>query len=68
MPKVLILGGTGAMGKHLVNILFNHGVDCFITTRSNRESCIRKNYIKGNAHDMKFFATFIAKRKVGRHC
>lgn len=52
MPKVLILGGTGAMGKHLVNILSNQGVDCFITTRSNRESCIRKNYIKGNAHDM----------------
>lgn len=25
MPKVLILGGTGAMGKHLVNILFNQG-------------------------------------------
>ncbi len=63
MPKVLILGGTGAMGKHLVNILFNHGVDCFITTRSNRESCIRKNYIKGNAHDMKFLQPLLQKEK-----
>lgn len=63
MPKVLILGGTGAMGKHLVNILFNQGADCFITTRSNRESSIRKNYIKGDAHDINFLQSLLQKEK-----
>ena len=29
MPKVLILGGTGAMGKHLVNILSNRNHSIF---------------------------------------
>lgn len=38
MIKVLILGGTGAMGKHLVDILVDKGVECVVTTRSQRMS------------------------------
>ena len=44
MIKVLILGGTGAMGKHLVDILVDKGVECVVTTRSQRMSEGLKKY------------------------
>lgn len=53
--KILILGGTGAMGKYLVDLLVsqNHFVE--VTTRQNIESKNSNlNYIKGNAHDIFF--------------
>lgn len=46
---VLILGGTGAIGSHLVKLCANHNVT--ITSRSNRKSIFNQTYVKGNAHD-----------------
>lgn len=59
--NVLILGGTGAIGKHLVSELcMNIDYDIYVTSRSNRES--KKNnvhYIKGDAHDYDFLTKLL---------
>jgi len=52
--KVLILGGTGAMGVHLTSILSNAGRAVSITTRQNHQSTRNVNYIKGNAKEIDF--------------
>lgn len=60
--RVLILGGTGAMGEHLVSILStcNHRVS--VTTRSDRKSSNPNIcYIKGNAHDLPFIRSLLSK-------
>lgn len=52
--KILLLGGTGAMGYHLTSILAGAGHELYITSRSNRESCQNVHFIQGNAHDSHF--------------
>ncbi len=53
--KFLLLGGTGAMGVHLANILIAQGHDVSITTRKkDRVSKDHLRYIKGNARDNEF--------------
>ncbi|MEI8611101.1 NAD-dependent epimerase/dehydratase family protein [Enterovibrio sp. Hal110] len=52
--NILVLGGTGAMGVHLVKVLSDLGHDITITTRSDRKSCGNVKYIKGNAKDDSF--------------
>lgn len=52
--KVLILGGTGAMGEHLVSILANKGHKVVVTSRKKRENRTNVTYIMGNAHDDSF--------------
>jgi len=55
MPKVLILGGTGAMGIYLVPKLIELGFDVVVTSRSIRPSDNEKlTYIQGNAHNRDF--------------
>ena len=55
MVKMLLLGGTGAMGIYLVPELIRLGYDVFITTRSARKSDNSKiTYIQGDAHDNEF--------------
>ncbi len=61
-PKILVLGGTGAMGSFLVPILSNK-CNVFVTSRSERESSNNVTYIKGNAHDL----TFLEELLVGGH-
>lgn len=54
--KVLILGGTGAMGEYLVPMLAasKQCEQIYVTSRSQHadEGCI--HYIKGNAHELSF--------------
>ena len=53
--KVLIFGGTGAMGGYLAELLVSRGTDVYVTTRqelSGEKTGI--NYIRGNAHDIEF--------------
>ncbi len=52
--RILILGGTGAMGTHLVNNLIQNDIDTFVTTRSYRTSGKNLHYIQGNAKDLIF--------------
>ncbi len=48
--NILILGGTGAMGEHLVRLLEKDGAEVFVTTRSERKSREHVHYLRGNAH------------------
>lgn len=48
--KILILGGTGAMGAHLVNLLSSKGDECFVTTRQKLSDKPNIHYIQGDAH------------------
>lgn len=52
--KILLLGGTGAIGSHLAQKLFAQGADVFVTTRSQHNANNNINYILGNAKDIKF--------------
>lgn len=52
--KVLVLGGTGAMGSHLVDLLTNNGVETVVTSRESRCSERNIRYIQGNAHGEEF--------------
>ena len=65
--KILVLGGTGAMGKFLVRDLAEMGHDVFVTTRSasykNENNSKRKiTYIQGNAHNEEFIKRLMAER------
>jgi glycosyltransferase involved in cell wall biosynthesis/nucleoside-diphosphate-sugar epimerase len=60
IKKVLVLGGTGAMGVYLVPELISRGFRVYVTTRSERKS---ENdnliYVCGNAHDPKFLGNIL---------
>lgn len=61
--KVLILGGTGAMGKHLVDLLAKvEGAEITVTSRSSRKSIGHVSYVRGDAHDMAFLFPLLKKR------
>lgn len=52
--KVLVLGGTGAMGVHLVQLLSNNGHETIVTSRKYQHSEGKVHYVKGNAHEINF--------------
>ena len=55
--RILVMGGTGAIGRPLVNILAEQGHEVWVTTRKYRKSentGIR--YIQGDAHDIEFMS------------
>lgn len=60
--KILVLGGTGAMGMHLVKLLAVDGHSVFVTTRRNREDEGVIKYISGNAHDNEFLKSLLAQQ------
>ena len=54
MKKVLLLGGTGAIGKSLVNYLNTEEMEVYVTTRKNIQDKENIKYIQGNAHEIDF--------------
>ncbi len=64
MKTVLILGGTGAMGKYLVDILSQtNSWDIYVTSRAKYSSCqCNVHYIQGNAHDEDFINSVLTRR------
>lgn len=53
--NILILGGTGAIGKFLVDQLsMKEGYHIYVTSRKKRLSTANIDYICGNAHDFAF--------------
>ena len=52
--RILILGGTGAMGNHLVELFRDTDNEIVITTRANRRSSYNIKYITGNTKDDEF--------------
>ena len=63
MNNILLLGGTGAMGAHLVSLL-SQSVDnqIYVTTRSNHNNYGNIYYIVGNAHDANFLIPVLKKQ------
>lgn len=57
--KILILGGTGAMGVHLVRQLAQRGDTVYVTTRKTRPNTQNVNYVVGNAHDNGFLSPIL---------
>lgn len=58
--KILVLGGTGAMGVHLVKILAEEGDAVFVTSRSKRENGQGIQYICGDARDNFFLKKLLS--------
>lgn len=53
--KILLLGGTGAMGVYLQEYLQKEPeTEIYITSRSKRISSEKVHYLQGNAHDFNF--------------
>lgn len=57
--SILVLGGTGAMGAHLVQLLADDGIETVVTTRKYRKSRDNITYIQGNAHDTVFLKNLL---------
>ena len=61
--KILVLGGTGAMGVDLVKILAERGENITVTSRSERKSRFGNvKYVRGNAHDMVFLKSLLTEK------
>lgn len=53
--KILVLGGTGAMGVPVVQILAERRNEVYVTTRRNKTSSIKNvKFIRGDAHNLDF--------------
>lgn len=52
--KTLLLGGTGAMGSHLVDILSKQNVQTFVTSRKKNKNNNGIIYVQGNAMNDNF--------------
>ncbi len=61
--NILILGGTGAMGIHVVSILASQGHKIDVTSRSDKIGRANVCYIKGNAHNIKFVKSILSRIK-----
>lgn len=59
--SILILGGTGAMGVHVSNLLADAGHDVYVTSRSTRENDDGITYVRGNAKETGFLKALLAK-------
>jgi len=57
--KILLLGGTGAIGTHLAEILSKQNHTSVITSRKKRESKGSIIYEQGNAKDLDFLKTIL---------
>ena len=57
--KVLVLGGTGAIGAHLVSLLKDSDYEVIVTSRSDRQSQGNIKYVKGNAREIEFLQTIL---------
>jgi len=52
--RVLVLGGTGAMGVHLLKLLKKKDVTIYVTSRAKRIGNEQVKYIQGDAHSIDF--------------
>lgn len=62
MKNILLLGGTGAMGAHLGQILARRGDKVTITSRAPRAPSANIEYILGNAKDELFLKSILNRR------
>ena len=60
MARILLLGGTGAMGVYLREILAEREDEVYITSRSHRDDDRRIRYLEGDAHELDFLKQAVA--------
>ncbi|CAE6880711.1 NAD-dependent epimerase/dehydratase family protein [Vibrio alginolyticus] len=61
--KVLILGGTGAMGKHLSSLLVGRGFNVTVTSRRHHNTnSSNLRFVTGNAKESRFLAQLLQER------
>lgn len=58
--KILVLGGTGAMGAHLVALLSQRGYEVVVTSRFRSDTVGKVRYLQGDAHDPHFLNPILA--------
>ena len=52
--RILVLGGTGAMGQPLIRLLEECGNEVYVTSRRNQVSKGNIHFFQGDAHDISF--------------
>ncbi|MEZ9207057.1 NAD-dependent epimerase/dehydratase family protein [Vibrio splendidus] len=60
--NILILGGTGAMGKSIVELLSEKKIEVTVTSRTNKDERTYVKYIKGDAQDLCFLTEVLDKK------
>jgi nucleoside-diphosphate-sugar epimerase len=60
MANILLMGGTGAMGVYLRQILAERGDNVFVTTRAERPDEKGIRYLRGDAHNLDFLKRIVA--------
>ncbi|MBQ7178850.1 MAG: NAD-dependent epimerase/dehydratase family protein [Victivallales bacterium] len=63
MANILLMGGTGAMGVYLRQILVERGDNVFVTTRAEHRDEKGIRFLQGNAHDLDFLKRIVAETK-----
>ncbi|UCU92209.1 NAD-dependent epimerase/dehydratase family protein [Hydrogenophaga taeniospiralis] len=61
--KILVLGGTGAMGTYLVALLSQQGYEVMVSSRSRNDTIGQVRYLRGDAHDPRFLNPILASEK-----
>lgn len=61
--NILLLGGTGAMGTHLVQLFKNTEDNVFVTSRRHRDDFSNIHYLQGNAHELEFLGKVLNLKK-----
>lgn len=60
--KILLIGGTGAMGQSLMQILSERGDDVFVTSRTFHTDRKNIHFIQGNAMEIEFLSGLLHRR------
>ena len=60
--RIVLLGGTGAIGQHLSKILQDNGHEVFVTSRSAHHSDGGVRYMVGDAHDLLFLEKILIQK------
>lgn len=60
--NILVLGGTGAMGVPLVELLSQRGDNVYVTTRFQKKNHENVTYLCGNAKEQAFFENLMTKK------
>lgn len=61
--KILLIGGTGAMGNKLIDLLDKNrgGYEVYVTSRSFHKDFNNIHFLKGNAHENEFLFNVLSK-------
>lgn len=60
--NILLLGGTGAMGTHLVPLLLERNNNVYVTSRRTYTDKERLYYLIGDAHEMSFLQQILERQ------